>query len=42
MEIEEPQTSKHCKMFWIDTDLVWEKIEAGDIKEAKEMHCIDM
>lgn len=29
-------------MFWIDSDLVWEKLEAGDIKETKEIHCTNM
>lgn len=35
MERKEPQPSKDCKMFWNDYDLVWEKLEAGDIKETK-------
>lgn len=42
MKIEEPETSKHCEMFWINTDLVWKKAEARDIKETKEMCCINM
>lgn len=29
-------------MFWTDTDLVWEEVEAGGIKETKEMCCTNM